>query len=220
MKKIVEMGVLLGLLSVFSGSAQAATGGPSLRRRYVMRIVKNKVARKLVLFGCLAFSLGFFPGRLICDEKQGANIIVNLVDRPPASGELLAVREDSLILMDTNLKTGLTIDFKDIKSVRIIRKSQVMLGMLGGFLAGRIISSGIKDPVQITADNWIIDVGAASINRGMTTGAISLGMTVVGALVGGAMGQDKTILIRGKSPLVVKEILWKLRSKARMPDAR
>ena len=122
--------------------------------------------------------------------------------------------------MDTNLKTGLTIDFKDIKSVRIIRKSQVLLGMLGGFLAGRIISSGIKEPVQITADNWIIDLPAASINRGMTTGAISLGMTAVGALVGGAIGADKTILIKRKITLVVKEILWKLRSKARMPDAR
>jgi hypothetical protein len=179
-----------------------------------------KVARNLILFGCLAFSLGFFPARLISDEKHGANIIVNLVDRPPASGELIAVREDSLILMDTNLKTGLTIDFKDIKSVQIIRKSQVLLGMLGGFLAGRIIGSGIKDPVNITAENGIIDLANASIYRGMTSGAISLGMTALGALVGGAMGADKMILIRGKSPLVVKEILWKLRSKAKMPDAR
>jgi hypothetical protein len=178
-----------------------------------MRKSGSKAVRNLILFGCLAFSLVFFPVRLICDEKQGANIIVNLVDRPPASGELLAVREDSLILMDSSLKTGLTIDFKDIKSVRIIRKSQVLLGMLGGFLAGRIISSGIKVPVRNTVDNWIID-------SAMTTAAIPLGMTAVGALVGGAIGADKTILIRGKSPLEVKNILWKLRSKAKMPDAR
>ena len=94
MKKIVVMGVLLGLLSVFSGSAQAATGGRFFFGAFAemgqyLRIVKNKVARKLVLFGCLAFSLGFFPARLICDEKQGANIIVNLVDRPPPAESCL-----------------------------------------------------------------------------------------------------------------------------------
>ena len=185
-----------------------------------MRITSGKFERNLILFGCVVFSLGFFSAGSFCDEKRGANIVVNLIDRPPASGELLAVKEDSLILMDPNLKTGLTIDFKDIKSVQIIRNSQVMLGLIGGFLAGSIVSSGIKEPVQMTGNDWISGYTNASANSAMTKTAISLGMTAVGALLGGAMGADKMILIRGKSPLEVKNILWKLRSKARMPDAR
>lgn len=186
-----------------------------------MRITGRKVVRNLILFGCLAFSLGVFPARLFCDEKQGANIIVNLIDRPPAGGELLAVREDSLILMDTNLKTGLTIDFRDIKSVQIIRKSQVFLGMLGGFAAGLAIGSGAKKDLTLNTSHYkMFGPSQATIHKWTNTAVISLGMTAVGALIGGVIGADKTIIVRGNSPLKVKEILWKLRSKAKMPDAR
>ena len=65
-----------------------------------MGITNSHAARNLMFFGCLAFSLGLFQARLYGEEKQGANIVVNLVDRARWSGELLAVTEESLILMD------------------------------------------------------------------------------------------------------------------------
>jgi len=185
-----------------------------------MGITKSKAVRNLIMFGCLAFSLGFFPARLSFAEKQGANIIVTLKDRPPASGELLAVREDSLILMDSISKVGLTIDFNDIKSVQIIRKSQVLLGMLGGFAVGLAISSATKHQYPYTGDDLISSELNAVVHFAAAATAITLGATAVGVLIGGAIGTDKTIIVRGYSPLEVKNILWKLRSKAKMPEAR
>jgi hypothetical protein len=85
----------------------------------------------------LIIGLLVLPAALSTKGKRGATLVVTRLDGTLVSGELIAVKLDSLPLLDTGA-ADLSVDFGDIPSVRIVRRSKIGKGVLYGFLGGAL----------------------------------------------------------------------------------
>jgi hypothetical protein len=158
----------------------------------------NPTSKKFIsLF--LVFSLMMLSANLYAKERRGAKLIITKKDGQQIRGELITVKPNSLLLLDTEGK-DVSVDIADIKVIKIKRKSKALLGAGIGFLACIVAA-------KIGIINQIYFVGIFII-----TGIITGGMW------GGYIGRDKTIQIEGKSDSEIQETLDKLRKKARIPD--
>jgi len=121
--------------------------------------------------------------------------------------KLIAVKENSLLLMESGSGADVSFDVRDIEVITIKKKSYTGTGALVGLLVGSGIAVGI-------AADW--DAPAEGYMRGI---ALFGG---VGALIGAGMGavikREEIIQIKGGSCSEIKEALEKLRKKARIPD--
>src|SRR4030042_1573015 len=88
----------------------------------------------------LVISLLALPAGLSAKERRGADLIVTRLDGSKARGELIAVKQDTLLLFSPG--TDLTIPLADIKAVQIVRKSRAGKGALYGFRAGAVGGAG------------------------------------------------------------------------------
>ena len=155
--------------------------------------------RFIALF--LIFSLIMLSANLYAKERRGAKLIVTKKDGQQIEGELITVKPNSLLLLDTEGK-DVSVGIADIKVIKIKRKSKALLGAGIGFLACIVAA-------KIGIINQIYFVGIFII-----TGMITGGMW------GGYIGRDKTIQIEGMTDLEIREALNKLRKKARIRDYR
>ena len=155
----------------------------------------------------LILSLMMLPTSLYA-KKRGAKLIVTKLDGQLIKGELITVKPNSLLLLDTEGK-DVSVDIADIKVIRIVKKSKAFLGAGIGLLIGAVpgILRGIRweDPIDYRA------VAAF----GAIYGAAGL---LIGAIVGGSLGIDKTIQIEGMTDSEINKVLDKLRKKARIRD--
>jgi hypothetical protein len=137
-------------------------------------------------------------------QEPGAKLIIQKKDGRQVKGELIAVKQNSLLLLDTEGKDE-SIDIADIGIIRIVKKSKALkYGLLvgGGLgLIGGISQIGEEEHGFIPT---FID--------GFIFGAL------IGVIAGAVAGTDKTIQIEGKSEAEIKEVLVELRKKARVPD--
>jgi len=165
----------------------------------------------------LVFSLMMLSANLYAKEKRGAWLIITKKDGQLIEGELITVKPNSLLLLDAEGK-DVSIDIADIKVIRIVKKSKVLqgigLGLLIGAGTGALIGfSGGDDPHGFMS----FTAAGKALLGGIFLGAIGL---LVGGTLGFASGIDNTIQIEGMSELEIKEILKKLRKKARIRDYR
>ena len=161
----------------------------------------------LVLVCILIFPLG-----LNAKEKKGADLIIQKKDGIQVRGELIAVKQNSLLLQERESGADVTVDIADVGVITIKGKSKGWEGMGLGLLIGGGIGVG---------------VAAAVVPSGYSTsgiavaGIVALG-AVLGLLIGGYMGttlgKDKAIQIEGNSDSEIQEILEKLRKKARITE--
>jgi len=169
-----------------------------------MKLRRNKLVS---LF--LVFSLMMLSANLYAKERRGAKLQITKKNGIQIAGELITVKENSLLLLNTE-GWDVSVGIADIKVIRIVRKSKLWTGAgiglvicgVGGVLAPHL--GGASDP-------WYWS------QVGFLTGAAGL---LVGAIVGELFGIDKTIQIEGKSDAEIKETLGKLRKKARIRDYR
>ena len=168
----------------------------------------------------LVFSIIGLYGNLYAKERRGANVEIFKTkpkmegtpwETPDIKGELIAVKESSLLLLDSASGADVSIDIGDIKVIKIVRESKVGKGVGIGLLVG----GGIGAAQFIAADKSGMFGGMGEM---MIGGALVLLGVVFGAFTGAAAGQDITIQIEGKSDTEIKEILEDLRKKARVPD--
>jgi hypothetical protein len=94
-------------------------------------IAKRSVAAALV---AVVLTL---PAGLSAKAKRGATLVVTRLDGTQVSGELIAVKPDTLLLLNAGA-ADLSVPFGDIHSVRIVRRSKIGKGVLYGFLAGAL----------------------------------------------------------------------------------
>jgi hypothetical protein len=150
------------------------------------------------------------PADLSAKEKRGANLIVTRLDGSQLSGELIAVKRDSLLLLSNGRDES--IDLADIKIVRMIKKSRSGKGALYGFAAGAgsgaILGLILDMPLE---DDYPLALIVAS---GAFLGAIG---ALSGLLVGSMAGVDSSFTVAGKPETVVNEYWDKLRTHARVP---
>ena len=153
------------------------------------------------------------PGGLAAGGRRGANLVITRLDGTRVSGELVAVKPGSLLLLTGNARDA-SVDLSDIKSVRIMRRSKAGLfagiagaaGLVGGALAG------------LSAWDDEEDQAAYGVIAGLYFGAIGV---VSGLLVGAAQGIDSNFTVAGQR----EEILagyWKklaaLSREGRLPE--
>jgi hypothetical protein len=169
--------------------------------------------RYIALF--LVFSMLTLPIPLTSKERKGADLIIRKTDGTLERGELIAVKENSVLLLDRESGTDVTVDINDIYLITIVKKSKFLKGAGLGFLIGAGI--GILIPAGYSVfDDLGEDPELAYFGLGVLGGALGL---FFGALGGLAAGTDKIIQFEGKSDSEIQEILAKLRKKARIRNA-
>ena len=158
----------------------------------------------------LVFSLLALSGNLYA-KKKGAELAVEETDGQQVRGELIAVKQNSLLLLDSEA-ADVSIDVSKIKNITIVKKSKVFLGaglgLLIGAVAGAVIGKSIEEGHDIPV---VGPTAGAGIIGGVAAG-------VIGGLIGASAGKDNTIQIEGKSDSEIKEILESLRKKSRVSD--
>jgi len=153
------------------------------------------------------------PRGLAAGERRGANLVVTRLDGTRVSGELIAVKPASLLLLADS--AGASVELSDIKSVRILRPSKAGLfaGLAGaaGFIGGAL--AGLK------AWHDEEDQLAYGAIAGLYLGAIG---AVSGLFVGGIQGVDSTFSVAGQ-PEWILATHWRklagLSREGRLPEA-
>ena len=179
----------------------------------------NPTSKKFIsLF--LVFSLMMFSTNLYAKEKRGAKLIITKIDGQQIRGELITVKKDSLLLLDTEGK-DVSVDIADIMVIRILRKSKVWTGVGYGLLIGGGVGAllgfagGGGTYAGMMWGTYQNTSGEEALIYGIAFGFVGL---FLGGIAGAAAGKDKTIQIEGNYPKTIEFHLEKLRKKARIPD--
>jgi hypothetical protein len=174
----------------------------------------KKVTAKLIA-SVLIISFLIFPAGLSAKERRGADLIVTRLDGSQLSGELIAVKRESLLLLN-NVGKDESFDLAGIKTVRIVRKSRAWLfagiGGVAGATAGAFVGlyTGGGDD----------EAGPASIRGGVVYGALG---ALAGLLAESMVNSDSHFTVAGKPADAVAGFLDKLQAYSRMgrlPEAR
>ena len=173
--------------------------------------MKLKSQKFIALF--LAFSLVMLSANLYAKERRGAKLIVTKLDGQLIKGELIAVKPNSLLLLDTEGK-DVSVDIADIKVIRT-KKSQVVIGALVGLLASGVWTAGKPAFVGIAFKASVGEILSVWLPE---WGKVALFGAIVGAILGELFKVRKKIKIEGMTDLEIKEAMDKLRKKARIRD--
>ena len=164
----------------------------------------------------LVVSILLLSGNMFAKERKGADLIIQKTDGTQVRGELIAVKENSLLLMDRDTSILMSIDIGDIRVIEAVKKSKLWKGAGLGFLAGAATGAlygRINQPLYISSKYYYVQeyyFGAI--------GALACG--IIGGLIGASVGKEVTIQIEGKSDSEIQEILENLRKKARVKNAQ
>lgn len=159
----------------------------------------------------LVFSLVTLSGNLLAAERKGVKLVIQKTDGQEIAGELISVKRDSLLILDAETETDITVDIGVIDEINVNNKSLMYELGLGGFLlagAARLsLHSTLEkgDTAEAATEHQVQDV--------FVWGAIGGG---VGLLAGTLFGLDKTIPIQGESDTDIQSALEKLSKKARV----
>jgi hypothetical protein len=167
----------------------------------------GKIMSLLVIFSLLGLS-----GNLMAGEKRGATLVVQKKDGAQEKGELIAVKQNSILLLGSSSGADVSVDVPDIKTIRILKKSRARAGLGYGFLIGGAAGAGLGPAI---GKNWWV---SATDKILIGVGIFGLAGGLVGLLVGGSTGIEQTIYIEGKNEPEVQSALSALKSKARIPD--
>lgn len=155
-----------------------------------------------------------FPSGAVLGQARptGAQLVITKTDGTEINGELIGVKQDSTLILESSSRIGASIDISDIKVIKIAKGSKTVEGFVLGFLVGGAVGAAIS-ATSYSGGGW---------GRGFD----ALGGGIVGGLAGGLLGgvtgisvhNYETFRIEGKSQEQIKAVLEKLRSKARFPE--
>ncbi|MFX0198013.1 MAG: hypothetical protein ACFFCW_17985 [Candidatus Hodarchaeota archaeon] len=171
----------------------------------------------------LMLSILSLSGNLFAKEKRGANIAIYKIRideeklkmkgtpwetaMPDIKGELIVVKQNSLLLLERESGADMSVDIGDIRIIRIEKKSKA-------WKYGLVIGGGVGLIAGIASIGEVHGFFATFIES-----LIFIGLPVTG-IVAIIAGKDKTIQFEGKSDSEIKEILEKLRKKARIKNSQ
>ncbi|UCE22440.1 MAG: hypothetical protein JSV46_09595 [Candidatus Aminicenantes bacterium] len=165
----------------------------------------NPAGKKFIsLF--LVFSLMMISMNLYAKERRGAIIVITKKDGKQFQGELIAVKQNSLLILVPSGR-DVSFDIPDVFRIRVMRKSEWLIGASIGFLIGGGITALAVTGIEFYA--WGGFVIPLLILTGGSIGA------VLGAV---ATGKDKMIRLEGMTDSEIQETLEKLRKQARVRD--
>ncbi len=168
-----------------------------------MKLKRNKLLSLFLIFFLLALSGNLYA------KMRGAKLIVTKKDGQQVQGELITVKPNSLLLLNTEGR-DVSVGIADIKVIRVMKKSKALLGAgMGAIIVGggAALYVGAVEDVE---DAWkfilLFGVGGAIVGL------------LVGGEIGASLGTDKTIRFEGMTDSEIEEVLEKLRKKARIRD--
>ena len=94
--------------------------------------------QNLVFLFILIVVVAFVPHSFAKGKKRGARLLIEKQDGQVVKTELLTVKGNKLILMDTRLSTEITVNIQELKSIQIIKKSKILQGIGIGLLVGGV----------------------------------------------------------------------------------
>jgi hypothetical protein len=174
--------------------------------------MKTKRVKSISLF--LAVSVLTLSVQLTAKEKKGADLIVQKRDGTQIRGELIAVKENSLLLLERETGADVTVDISDISAATHVKKSKLIQGAAYGLLIGGASGAGIAAIFVDWDDNFL--EGLPVIFWGIISAVIG---SFFGGSIGAGAGTDEKMNFSGRSDAQIEEILEKLRKKARIKNA-
>jgi hypothetical protein len=169
----------------------------------------NPTSKKLISL-VLVFSLMMLSVNLFAKERRGAKLIITKKDGQQIEGELITVKPNSLLLLDTEGK-DVSVGIADIKVIRVVKKSK---GARTGFLIG----GGLALIVGLGQIGAEVHGFIPSFIDGLIF--FALPGALIGVIIGAVAGKDKTIQLEGMTDSEIQEAMDKLRKKARIRDYR
>ncbi len=172
-----------------------------------------KMKKLISLF--LVFSLMMLSVNLYAKERRGATLIITKKDGQRIKGELITVKPNSLLLLDTEGK-DVSVDIADIRVIRVVKRSKLLLGaglglLIGAGLGALVGLSTDKDPLfGERVDPNLVPIYWAAFFAGPGL--------LIGGFFGAAAGTDKKIQIVWMPDSKIQEKMDKLRKKARIRD--
>ena len=180
------------------------------------KLRKGKRWKAAALTVTAAFTV--FSQTAVAGEKREAMLSVHKKDGQAVRGELIAVRQDSLLLLDSSSGADAKIVVSEISAVRIVKKSRAWPGLGYGALAGALVG-GIAGLSGGDDEGGFFSLSAEekAVFLGVFLGGV---FGLIGLVVGAASGTDKEIEFEGQSDFQVRHHLESLRQLARMPDSK
>lgn len=147
----------------------------------------------------------------IGSKKKGADLIIQKTDGIQVRGWLIAVKENSLLLMERDSGADVSVDVINIRVITHVRKSK------GSKVVGIAIASCLV--VYFGTIVWADVFGPQELAE-QNPPFLGLIAGLIGFIAGEFLVKDKTIHIEGKSDPEILEILEKLRKKARVRNSQ
>jgi len=171
---------------------------------------------RLIVFALFLLFLGPHP---VWAGRKGAVLRVHRTDQQVVEGELIAVRETRLILMDS-VSRDQAIDINEISLIVVKKDAHPWMGAVLGMVAGGIVGVAIAPSKKVDEPTDIFT--GPTENLMSKTGYGLAGMLaggVLGGVIGASLGSDSQIVVAKMNPGERERLLIKLRSKARINKA-
>jgi len=139
-------------------------------------------------------------------QKPGVKLVIQKTDGYQVGGELIAVKEESLLLLGSESGVDVSIDIADIRTIRIVRGFGSGFRLYAGLAAGHVLLSAAEGSLE----------GGTSIEN--VSIKVLVWSLLCGLIGGGISSADKIIQFEGKSDSEIQEILEKLRKRARVQN--
>ena len=94
--------------------------------------MKNKRERFIALF--LIISLVTVTGNLTAAERKGVRLIIHKTDGQQIDGELISIKRDSILILDTTTEVDTTVNINVIDFIHVKNKDLMWELGMGAFL--------------------------------------------------------------------------------------
>jgi hypothetical protein len=157
------------------------------------------------------------PLTLTAKEKRGADLIVEILNGNKISGELITVKDHSLLI--SKYGVDVSVDIAEISVITIVKKSRALTNAGVGFLAGAglgaLIGLRAYDAEKAKGGWMLFDQEYYALGGGAVGGAAG---ALAGVIASAVAAKDKTIQFEGKSEAWIKHELSDLREIARVKE--
>jgi hypothetical protein len=162
----------------------------------------------------LVISLLIFSMTLTAKERRGSEVVVHFKDGQQVRGELIAVKQNSLLLKESEKGTDVSVEVSEIKVIIIVKKSKAVTGAIVGGVVG-VIGGVALGYASEYSEYGEIAHPSTLVKAGLFLGAVC---AIAGMLVGIPLGIDQTVQIEGKTDPDINKLLEDLRKKARVTE--
>jgi hypothetical protein len=147
------------------------------------------------------------------EKSRGKTLVLTMRGGATVQGELLAVKENRLVLFDQDALTGAEIDIGDVSKVRVVRPSRIGSGIGKGFLYGAL-GGGLIGLMSGDDKTGFLrfSAGEKALGLGLFLGIVGI---PIGALAGAASGIDEIIDLDALTEASQPAVLAKLKTYSR-----